>query len=172
MKSFSILTLAAAAVFSFTAACSSDKSPVSATVAPATEAAHAGTHTYSCSMHPEVVSEQPGSCPKCGMTLEHTDGAASNGKAYRMAFTPPATPLMAGQPATLSFQPQQADDEKAPVPLATVHEKKIHLIIVSRDLSQFHHEHPEFKASGRYDVPFTFPAGGDYVMFPGLPARG
>ncbi len=25
--------------------------------------------TYSCPMHPEVVSDQPGKCPKCGMNL-------------------------------------------------------------------------------------------------------
>ncbi|MEX2566312.1 MAG: heavy metal-binding domain-containing protein, partial [Cyclobacteriaceae bacterium] len=24
---------------------------------------------YTCSMHPEVLSDQPGKCPKCGMTL-------------------------------------------------------------------------------------------------------
>ena len=24
---------------------------------------------YTCPMHPEVVSDQPGKCPKCGMTL-------------------------------------------------------------------------------------------------------
>ncbi|MDP2671792.1 MAG: copper-translocating P-type ATPase [bacterium] len=28
--------------------------------------------TYVCPMHPEVVSDQPGSCPKCGMRLEET----------------------------------------------------------------------------------------------------
>jgi len=25
--------------------------------------------TYTCPMHPEVVSDKPGSCPKCGMDL-------------------------------------------------------------------------------------------------------
>ncbi len=25
--------------------------------------------TYTCSMHPEVISDKPGKCPKCGMTL-------------------------------------------------------------------------------------------------------
>ena len=24
---------------------------------------------YTCLMHPEVISDKPGSCPKCGMTL-------------------------------------------------------------------------------------------------------
>ncbi len=27
------------------------------------------TKTYTCSMHPEVISDNPGKCPKCGMEL-------------------------------------------------------------------------------------------------------
>ncbi|MDH4943930.1 copper-translocating P-type ATPase [Sulfurimonas sp. C5] len=27
-------------------------------------------HTYTCPMHPEVIQDYPGSCPKCGMALE------------------------------------------------------------------------------------------------------
>ncbi len=26
-------------------------------------------HKYTCSMHPEVVQDAPGKCPKCGMAL-------------------------------------------------------------------------------------------------------
>ncbi len=39
--------------------------------APAPVAGKAGTAvvTYTCPMHPEVRSHEPGSCPKCGMTL-------------------------------------------------------------------------------------------------------
>ena len=25
--------------------------------------------TYTCSMHPEVIADKPGKCPKCGMQL-------------------------------------------------------------------------------------------------------
>jgi Cu+-exporting ATPase len=34
---------------------------------------------YTCPMHPEVEQLGPGSCPKCGMALEPTGGAASHG---------------------------------------------------------------------------------------------
>jgi len=27
---------------------------------------------YTCPMHPEVISDKPGACPKCGMTLMKT----------------------------------------------------------------------------------------------------
>ena len=37
--------------------------------------------TYTCPMHPEVVQNEPGDCPKCGMTLVST-GASSNHGAH------------------------------------------------------------------------------------------
>ncbi len=37
--------------------------------------------TYTCPMHPEVQSAEPGKCPKCGMFLvEKTDGDSSDHK--------------------------------------------------------------------------------------------
>ena len=39
---------------------------------PAAMPAEAGPVTYACPMHPEVVSDQPGRCPKCGMKLMAT----------------------------------------------------------------------------------------------------
>jgi len=42
--------------------------PAPSAVAPVT--AEAGTAVYTCPMHPEIRQNQPGNCPKCGMTLE------------------------------------------------------------------------------------------------------
>ena len=36
------------------------------TTAPATQPAK----VYTCSMHPEITSDKPGKCPKCGMNLQ------------------------------------------------------------------------------------------------------
>ncbi|TGE29352.1 heavy metal-binding domain-containing protein [Hymenobacter metallicola] len=168
MSRISLALLALAGTLTFSACSSeSDSSSPTNTVADATQAPadHAGGHIYSCPMHPEVTSTKEGeTCPKCGMKLEHTD-QASNGKTYQMQFEPTPAVLTAGQAAQLAFRPQEAGNETAPVPLAVVHEKKIHLIIVSKDLSQFYHEHPEYTAQGNYQVNYTFPKGGDYVLF-------
>jgi hypothetical protein len=42
------------------------------------------------------------------------------------------------------------------------HEKLLHLIIVSRDLSWFNHIHPEYKGEGMFEAVNDFPAGGKY----------
>lgn len=44
------------------------------------------------------------------------------------------------------------------------HEKLLHLIIVSKDLSYFNHVHPEYKGGGVFEIVNEFPAGGEYRM--------
>ncbi len=44
-------------------------SSASASPTPAPVAATPGAVVYTCSMHPEVVSDKPGKCPKCNMDL-------------------------------------------------------------------------------------------------------
>lgn len=145
------------------------------------EGNHHGEHIYTCPMGCEGgQSNKPGKCPKCGMDLVHSDKSLNN-KKYFIDYKAIPTELEAGMEGMLSFTPKDAANSDAPVPLDIVHDKKIHLIIVSKDLSYFEHIHPEYQSDGSYrievlpkDKDYTngighnetkFPYGGEYIMF-------
>ncbi|MDZ5610196.1 hypothetical protein U2I54_24990, partial [Bacillus pseudomycoides] len=44
------------------------------------------------------------------------------------------------------------------------HEKKMHLIVVSKDLSYFNHIHPTYDGNGKFNVDVSFPKGGEYKL--------
>ncbi|MGG3467690.1 hypothetical protein ABES02_09435 [Neobacillus pocheonensis] len=54
----------------------------------------------------------------------------------------------------------------------TVHEKKMHLFIVSKDLSYFSHIHPEYKGNGEFDITTVFPSGGDFKLLSEFTPKG
>jgi hypothetical protein len=44
------------------------------------------------------------------------------------------------------------------------HEKLLHLMVISKDLSYFNHVHPEYKGGGVFEIDNAFPAGGEYRL--------
>ncbi|PGY06823.1 hypothetical protein [Bacillus sp. AFS031507] len=52
------------------------------------------------------------------------------------------------------------------------HEKLMHLIVVSEDLSNFDHIHPEYKGDGSFTVTPNFPSGGEYKLFADFVPKG
>ncbi len=127
---------------------------------------HSGDHIYACPMHPEVTGKEGDNCPKCGMKLEHNDNAGKmNSNTYRMDFKSNPALIEAGKQTVLSLTPLIMGKENEAVPLDIEHEKKIHFIMVSDDLSWFDHQHPEYTSTGSYDLPYTFGNGGKYIMF-------
>lgn len=61
---------------------------------------------------------------------------------------------------------QIQDNEGKPIDKFDInHEKKMHLIVVSKDLSFFDHIHPEYKGDGKFVVTTQFPNSGDYKLF-------
>ncbi len=121
-------------------------------------------HIYACPMHTDVTGKEGEKCSKCGMKLEHMDEAPTK-ENFQMQFTYSPQTIEAGKPAILSFTPKNKDNANAPVPLDVEHEKKIHLIVVSKDLSWFNHIHPEYQANESYTVEETFPNGGNYFIY-------
>jgi Heavy metal binding domain len=180
MRSVVFVCLALALSLSTFLACKNSHSKNAAQTA---EAAAPGTK-FICPMNCEKgkTYDKPGACPVCHMDLEAIKAETEANKAeYFTAFAAVPAQLEAGKPGVLSFTPKIKGNEDAPVALELVHEKKMHLILVSEDLSWFDHIHPEYSASGAYDVKVLgkgegfakgrshnetrFDAGGKYLAF-------
>jgi hypothetical protein len=122
---------------------------------------------YACPMDCEKGKHyhEAGKCPVCGMDLEaiSSDEAAAPKLTYKMTFTSTPQALEAGKAATFSFKPTVVGKEAEPLPLDVQHDKKIHLICVSEDLSYFEHIHPEYQADGSYKID-VIPASQKYKI--------
>lgn len=118
---------------------------------------------YACPMHPEITGSKGDKCSKCGMELEPLKNSPAGN--IEMKLISPSGDIASGKPATLSFKPVNNNEPGKSTELEVRHEKKFHLIVVSDDLSWFHHIHPEQQADGSFTVAETFPAGGHYWLF-------
>lgn len=149
-------------------ACNNETKTAAAHSETATAAKDDHQHSYRCPMNCEKgkTYDKPGECPVCGMTLEHFDEGQDNGLNYTMKFASSPASLKAGEAGSFSFTPKIIGKESEAVALDLQHEKKIHLIIVSDDLSYFEHIHPEYKASGDYTIN-VLGANGNYANGPG-----
>jgi hypothetical protein len=72
--------------------------------------------------------------------------------------------LTAGAEAQLSFR-VIGSDGSAVTDFETEHEKKMHLIIVRRDMTGFQHLHPTMAADGTWSTPLTLSEAGSYRVF-------
>ena len=147
----------------FLSACNNSSETKTVTADSAT-ATHSEQHIYACPMHPEVTGKEGDTCPKCGMKLEHNDNAGAASDVAMQFITNPAI-AKPNEEVILSMTPKKKDNDKEQVALDVEHTKKIHLIVVSEDLSWFNHIHPELNADGSYSVKEKFPAPGKYTLF-------
>jgi hypothetical protein len=89
----------------------------------------------------------------------------------RLRFTTNSIQIVAGSPTRLNFQ--ALDARGAPIRhLEYAHERPMHLIVVSEDLSEFDHIHPALSPGDRYEVTHTFLHGGRYYLYADFTAPG
>jgi uncharacterized membrane protein len=119
---------------------------------------------YQCPMHEGVLSEKPGVCPICGMTLmpvQWTPPKYLHLPDYGMRLD--ASRAIAGKPVLLRFTPLYQG--KLFRHLLIVHEHPMHLIVVSADLSTYDHVHPLPQPDGSLQLPYTFDRPGQYLLY-------
>jgi hypothetical protein len=114
---------------------------------------------FTCPMDPDIHSKAPGKCSKCGMTLE----------ARIMEPVEYPTKFIFHAPH-LSIDVKDPKTGKPVKDFEVVHEKLMHLFVVSSDLSYFAHIHPE---NGKIDLnlpkPGTYKVAADFYPQGGTP---
>ena len=112
---------------------------------------------------PEPVSESA--------TNSSIERVSSPTNEFRAELTTDGNTIVAGQPTSLIVKVKNAKGELVR-DLQIIHERQIHLILVSDDLAEFNHLHPQPQADGSYRANFTFPHGGAYRLYADFtPAR-
>ena len=126
----------------------------------------ANTPTAQAEKKNEIVITSPAMPAKS----EHAHGDAAHGSTVhthttrlRVTSTPEA--IQAGQKATLTLQIVDNADSTPINDFEVVHDEKLHLILVSSDLSWFSHIHPEFIGEGKFRIAATFPRAGKYRFY-------
>jgi hypothetical protein len=125
--------------------------------------APATTSGYICPMHPNEVRAEPGTCSICGMKLVPGDPMATANYVMRVIMEPRAP--KPGQKTRFHLAVLHPLTGALVADFAEVHDKLFHLFIVSRDMSQWYHEHPVRQADGSFVIEHTIPSAGHWALF-------
>lgn len=90
--------------------------------------------------------------------------ATNNSKISYQWTIRPSTSLKSGQSIPLTFEIKDLEGN-ALGKLATLHEKMVHLIVVSKDLKHFQHVHPDVLNNGEMKIAVIFPVDGEYFLY-------
>jgi hypothetical protein len=114
---------------------------------------------YQCPMDPDVRSNVPGVCPRCGMTLR---SGIPEPTEFPMDFSFSPKPARVGAKTELAFTIRDPQNDKQVEHFQIVHEKLFHLFVVSSDLNFFVHDHPVFGKDSVFRYQIEFPRAGMY----------
>ena len=115
-----------------------------------------------CPMHPEVTATEAGRCRKCGMAMVQGDPFDTREYDVDLSTTPAA--IKPGVPTRMIFTIRRPGSGELVTRFETVHEKRYHLFVVSRDMEVFEHIHPEQQRDGSWMIDVTLPKAGSYQL--------
>ena len=119
--------------------------------------------TYTCTMHLEIRTDAPGKCPKCEMTLVPANPGIPEDFKLRMVATPRAP--RPGEKVRLQFAVYNPKTGQQVKQFAIMHDKLFHLFVVSQDMTEFQHIHPDLESDGSFTIDTTLPRAGRYKVY-------
>lgn len=112
-------------------------------------------------MEPDYRSATPGVCPRCGMKLVM---GVPDRIEYPLDIQQSPEQLRPGTLATLTLRVFNPESGKPATRFEVVHEKLVHLFVVSEDFSFFAHIHPVLQADGSFRQEVRLPCAGMYRL--------
>jgi hypothetical protein len=109
-------------------------------------------------MDPDMRSNQPGVCPRCGMTLV---AGIPEPREFHVDLTMSPRAPQPNEPVELTFTFFDPWKHNRVTKFSLVHEKLLHAFIVSRDLQVFVHDHPTWDGQA-FHYTARFPKPGMY----------
>lgn len=122
----------------------------------------APSYEFTCLMHPEVHQAQEGVCPKCGMPLSTVRPSVRG--AYRLDVVASPRAPKAGDPVRLNFVVSHPETGARVRDYVLNHERLFHLFIVSADMNEYQHIHPQLQPDGSFKVETVLPRAGLYKL--------
>lgn len=123
-----------------------------------------GTTAFACPMHPDVTGTTGAACPRCGMALVESS-LSPDAPEYRLGVeTRPRAPR-AGETTELRFTIRHPDTGVVVRDFAVVHEKIFHLFVISHDLLDYQHIHPQRQADGSFTIDVMLARPGYYKLY-------
>ncbi len=121
------------------------------------------TGLYTCPMHLSIRTKTPGKCPKCGMELMSVEPQIPEEFDLQLAMTP-KLPLP-NQPLQLHLTVLNPRNGATVKQFALMHDRMFHLFLVSQDLSDFQHIHPQQLEDGSFVIETTLKRPGLYKVY-------
>ena len=112
---------------------------------------------YVCPMDPDVRSNAPGSCRRCGMTLV---AGIPDPVEFHLDLTTTPSPAEPARTTTLQFAVHDPWKDRPVHDFVVVHERLFHAFVVGQDLNYFNHGHPTLQGDGVFTYPVVLPTGG------------
>lgn len=118
---------------------------------------------YTCSMHLNIRSNTPGKCPRCGMDLISVEPVIP--EEFNLEFDVSPKVPVPNQKVRLHLSVLNPRNGVLVKQFATMHDKLFHLFLVSQDLSDFQHIHPQQIEDGSFVIETVLKRSGLYKVF-------
>ncbi|MBL8208208.1 MAG: copper-binding protein [Blastocatellia bacterium] len=118
---------------------------------------------YTCPMHLNIRTKTPEKCPKCGMDLISVEPKIAEEFDLKFELSPKLP--VPDQPLRIHLTVSNPRNGARVKEFALMHDRMFHLFLISQDLSDFQHIHPQQLEDGSFEIETMLKRPGLYKLY-------